>query len=238
LRRALIVRSRIACVLAAVVFAPPALAQLPGAPSAAQGAEAHILSAFTTRADPRVFADSVVLGPRLRSELGEASGPKVYQTLIERTAGKALRSRKLSADEAARVASLPGIRAAEPIVLLQGGEVLLLLQYAPQQFNVAFVEQLEGAAPAVAQAPKVVEPPAPPPAVVEVAPVPPPPPAPTVVKLAPAAAAVQKKLEPAPTPVVQKPAAPAEPSRRPKGPCMIKPVMSDDDLYNCGATPR
>ena len=30
----------------------------------------------------------------------------------------------------------------------------------------------------------------------------------------------------------------AEPSLKPSGPCVIKPVMSDQDLVNCGATPH
>ena len=38
--------------------------------------------------------------------------------------------------------------------------------------------------------------------------------------------------KPAPRPVVEKP---APPRMKPRGECVIKPVMSDDDLYNCGA---
>jgi hypothetical protein len=44
-----------------------------------------------------------------------------------------------------------------------------------------------------------------------------------------------------PAPVVEKraPSAPAavapQPATKPRGECVIKPVMSDDDLYNCGA---
>ena len=30
----------------------------------------------------------------------------------------------------------------------------------------------------------------------------------------------------------------AEPALKPNGPCVIKPVMSDQDLVNCGATPH
>jgi len=31
---------------------------------------------------------------------------------------------------------------------------------------------------------------------------------------------------------------PPRPALKPTGPCDIKPVMSDQDLVNCGATPR
>jgi hypothetical protein len=218
--------------IGAILLLPAARAQLPPPATPELGAEAHIFSAFTTLIDPRAFADHVVLGPRLRAELGEASGAQVYAALVERTGGTRVRSRRLSADEAAKVASLPGISAAEPMVLLQGGDVLLLLQYATQQKNVAFVEQLQGPAPKVAV--DVPKPPAPP--VIEVAPVPPPPSAP-VVQVAPVEAPkppppplIVKKAQPAPAPRAEPP--------RPSGPCVIRPVMSDDDLYNCGATPR
>lgn len=219
--------------LAAILLLPTARAQLAPLASPEVGAEAHIFSAFTTLVDPRAFADDVVLGPRLRAELGEASGARVYAALVERTSGTRLRSRRLAADEAAKVALLPGISIDEPIVLLQGGEVLLLLQYATHQQNVAFVEQLQGPAPKVA----VDVPKPPPPPAIEVAPLPPPPSAP-VVQVAPAVEApkpppprlVVKRAQPAPAPRAEKP--------RPSGPCVIRPVMSDDDLYNCGATPR
>jgi hypothetical protein len=235
------VRAGIAA-LAAILVLPAARAQLPPPAGAELGAEAHIFSAFTTLVDPRAFAEHVVLGPRLRAELGEASGAQVYASLVERTSGTRLRSRRLRPDEVAKVASLPGIRTAEPIVLLQGGDVLLLLQYATQQQNVAFVEQLQGPSPKLA----VDVPKPPPPPVIEVAPVPPPAP---VVEVAPAVETprppppiVVKKAQPAPAPPAPAPAllapAPRAEKRRPSGPCVIRPVMSDDDLYNCGATPR
>jgi hypothetical protein len=215
--------ARIACAaLAALLFAPRAPAQLPLAPPPEAGAESHIVSAFTSRADPRVFADHVLLGPRLRAELGEVRGARVYEALMERTAGKPLRSRRLTGAEAASMSSITGLDPAEPIVLLEGGDVLLLLQYARQQFNVAFVEQLEGAAVEIAPAP---------PPVVELAPAPPP--TPVVEKPKPVPPLVVKRAQPAPpapAPRAEKP--------RPSGPCVIRPVMSDDDLYNCGAAPR
>ena len=52
-----------------------------------------------------------------------------------------------------------------------------------------------------------------------------PPPAPAKAAAAPAAVQVRRE-EPRPPPP------------KPSGPCVIKPVMSDQDLVNCGATPR
>ena len=60
--------------------------------------------------------------------------------------------------------------------------------------------------------------------------VPPPPPEP---KPAP----VAEKLEVIPSPPPGPVAAPVAESRN-RAPCEIKPVMSDDDLLNCGASPR
>ena len=55
----------------------------------------------------------------------------------------------------------------------------------------------------------------------------------------PAAAAVAR---PAPAPRVARPQAPpvsaAEPRMKPTGPCEVKPVMTDQDLINCGARVR
>jgi hypothetical protein len=65
--------------------------------------------------------------------------------------------------------------------------------------------------------PPVVEKPAPRPVVEKPKPLPAPP-APIVEKRAPAPAAVAPP-----------------PAAKPRGECVIKPVMSDDDLYNCGA---
>jgi hypothetical protein len=103
--------------------------------------------------------------------------------------------------------------------------------------------------------PVVVAPPPPPPPVV-VAPPPPPPPLPVVVeKPKPPVAAVQPRVVPPPPPpkpaplaemppkgsrviaVEPTPAPPPAPLRR-TGPCLIRPVMTDQDLVNCGASPR
>jgi hypothetical protein len=52
-----------------------------------------------------------------------------------------------------------------------------------------------------------------------------------------AAAPARPAPPPAPTAALR-PAEPPRPLLRKSGPCEIKPVMSDQDLVNCGATPR
>jgi hypothetical protein len=117
----------------------PAAAQ---APTATEG-EAHILSAFTSGADPGVLAASVDLGPALRKALGgETDSRKIYDALVERTAGKALRVDLLTPGEVGKYALLPGVKPGEPLIRLEAGETVLLFQYAAKQKNVIFIEQL------------------------------------------------------------------------------------------------
>jgi hypothetical protein len=254
------------------------------APAAAQPvteAEAHILSAFTSAADPGVFAEGVNLGPALREELGvETDRRKIYDALIERTAGKPLRVQALGPGEKLRYASLPGVNVAEPLITLEAGELLFLLQYASKQKNVAFVEQLSKPAARAAPKPQVEAPkpppeaPTPPPVVavplptVPPAPEVPPPPAPVATPApvpvpvpavpapaptpppplatpAPVPVPVPAVPAPAPTPpapavAVQRPAPPPVRAEkpRPRGECVIKPVMSEEDLWNCSGPTR
>jgi len=215
-------RRALALLFAGLALAAPALAQF-GAPKPGVEAEAHIFSAFTTRADPRVLAENVALGPALREQLGaDADRHRIYDSLAALVAGKPLRSRLLPVTEAVTHASLPGLNVAEPLVLLEAGDVQLLLQYASGQKNVAFVEQLAGTtlvAPTPPQAPK------PAPIVAVPLPTEPPPPAPAV--LAAPAPVAAPPLAPVVTPAVAAP--------RPRGECVVKPVMSEDDLWNCSA---
>lgn len=210
--------------------AAPISAQAPATDAEAQS---HILSAFTSGADPRLLADGVTVGPALRQQLGaEADSRKVYDALIELSSGKRIRVRALGPGEVVRYASLAGVNVGEPLFALQADDLVLLLQYASRQKRVSFIEQLGGAAPrAAVPAPKpapMIE--APPPTVPPVA-VPPPPP-----KQPPAPVAV-----PAPAaqpPVVAKPAPPVRVEKpRPRGECVIKPVMSEEDLWNCSGPP-
>ena len=106
----------------------------------AQG-ESHIASAFTSGADPAVLADDVRLGPTLRVQLGNADSRKVYDALVERVSGVELKVNLLSAGDAARYARLVG-SLADPLIMVEAGEVALLMQYADRAKHVTFVEQL------------------------------------------------------------------------------------------------
>jgi hypothetical protein len=230
-----------ALLLAGLALAAQGHAQL-GVPSPAVQAESHIFSAFTTRSDPRVLADDLKLGSALKGQLGaDLSTAQLYDALMARIAGWQLRTSSVPPGEAASYTAL-GVNSADPLVIVEAGDVRLLMQYSVAEKSVAFVEQLAGApvaAPTLppdakphAQAPK-------PEAIVEKALPTEPPPAVTV---APAAAAKPKPVPvavPKPTiipkvaPVVAAPkaAAPA----KPRGECVIKPVMTEDDLWNCSA---
>ncbi len=129
-------RARLAFI-AAILLATPALAQF----AKVTEGESHIASAFTSGADPKVLADDVRLGPVLRRELGGADGRRVYEALFARVSGRTLKVDVLAPADAARYARLVG-SAAEPLILLEAGEVALLLQYAQSAQHVTFVEQL------------------------------------------------------------------------------------------------
>lgn len=220
----------------------PAAAQQP---SATEG-EAHILSALTSGADPGVLAAGVDVGPALRKQLGgETDSRKIYDALVERTSGKPLRVNLLAPGEVVRYASLPGVQVGEPLIRLEAGEVVLLFQYASKQKNVTFVEQLSK--PEAPKPPPIVEvplpttppPPEPPPAPVATpAPTPPVPAAPAPAATPTPPAVVIEKPRP-PAVAVQKPAAPVRAEKpRPRGECVIKPVMSEQDLWNCSGPVR
>ena len=240
-----------ALLVAGLALAAPAPAQIPGAPPPAVQADAHIFSAFTTRSDPRVLSENVALGPALRGHIGEEKDSrKIYDALMASVAGRPVRSRALSIGEAAGYTSL-GVNSADPVVLVEADDVRLLMQYSVAEKNVAFVEQLAGTPVALTPPPA----PKPEPIVERALPIEPPapPPAPAAAVVAPAAAA-PAVAAPAPkpaaapkpraAPVAAVPAAPAAPAPAaprptqrsgPRGECVIKPVMSEDDLWNCSA---
>ena len=230
-----------ALLIAGLALAAPAMAQLPGTAPPAVQADAHIFSAFTTRTDPRLLADNVALGPALRGQIGEEKdSSRIYDALMAGVAGKPVRSRTLSIGEAAGYASL-GVNAVDPVVLVEADDLRLLMQYSIAEKNVAFVEQLAGAP--VALTPQAA--PKPEPIVERALPTepPPPPPAPPASVVAPAAkpaAAPKPRTAPvapvAAVPATPTPAAPRPAQRSgPRGECVIKPVMSEDDLWNCSA---
>jgi hypothetical protein len=249
---------------AAALCVALALSLVWGRPAAAQGAaadaEAHIFGSFSSRADHGVLADKVRLGPALRRELGaDAGSQKVYDALLERISGRFFRVDAVRPGDAAQYGSLVGANLTDPLVTLEAGEVLILMQYASKERKVAFVEQVRGPAsgakpaptpqvdapqlpakvaqPApIDQVPLPAEPPRAPaaskpaPVVSKPAPVvakPAPPVVPKVTQTPPAPVVVQKPPTPAPAPVAARPTVQAE--------CVIKPVMSDDDLRACGA---
>ena len=194
-------------------------------PAAAQTeAESRILSAFTSGADPGILARDVRLGPRLRAELGRADSAKIYDALVDRVTGNLIRVNPLGSEEAARHAALVG--SASDLLTLESGGVVLLMQYAPARRQVSFVEQIGVAPPPLKPAPEPTQVEAP------QLPAQPPKPVPLVEKPLPS---VPPKTAPPPV-VVEKPK-PVAPkvAEKPRGECVIKPVMSDEDLYNCGA---
>jgi hypothetical protein len=198
---------------------------------AATEAESHILSAFTSGADPGILARDVRLGPRLRAELGRADSAKVYDALVDRVTGNLIRVNPLGSEEAARHAALVG--SASDLLTLESGGVVLLMQYAPARRQVSFVEQIGVAPPPLKPAPEPTQVEAP-----QLAPQPPKA-APVVEKpLAVVPPPMVEKPKPVAPKAVEKPRAPAPVAaqpEKPRGECVIKPVMSDEDLYNCGA---
>jgi hypothetical protein len=170
-----------------------------------------------------VLSEGVIVGPTLKRHLGDdVNARQVYDALIQVSSGKDIQVRALAPAEAVRFASVPGVRVGDPLFALQANGLLLVLQYAPGQKSIGFVEQLSRPLSRIAAAPKP-EPPKDAPPVLRL---PPPPGLPTLPEApVPAASPASSKPAPAATP-------------RPRGECVIKPVMSDDDLYNCGAMPR
>lgn len=250
--------------LAAAIAASPALAQQPGAPqkTTEQQARSYVASAFITGAAPVIMSEKVSVSPALRQYLGlppEADGPATYKAIMNITGGKPVTVRRAAADEIS-ASEAPAPVSQQPIFALEAGSATLILQYDLGHDNISFVGlpgAVATAAPVMAPTPpeKVADTPAvvPTAATGTVVTQTPPPPAP-----APAAPAAQppkpaQVVEPQ-VPRMTKPAATAavaprpvqpvasmqepRPLLKPNGPCVIKPVMSDQDLVNCGATPR
>src|SRR5947209_5336172 len=200
--------------LVAALAASPAMAQQPAAKTTEQQARSYIASAFITGAAPLILSDDVVVQPELRARLSlpaDANARTVYQALMNLTNGKPVQVRPAIRDEIlkSQVLAAPG----RPVFALEAGANTLVLQYDLERDNVAFVGQptaIATAAPAE-EPQKASETPAP---------------------VAKASAAPG----PAATMVRAREARPPLP--KPNGPCAVKPVMSDQDLVNCGATPH
>ena len=235
--------------LIAALVAAPAPAQQPGK-TTEQQARSYISSALITGAAPAIMSDKVMVSPGLRQRLGlepEANGAAVYKAVMGLTAGKQVQVRRAAGDEVAQ-SQAPAAVSEQPIFAVEAGDATLLVQYDLARDNISFV----GMPGAVATATPVVAP-APPQKVSD---------APTMVE-APKPVQVPKPVEapkpaqvvepqiprmapkPSATPVAavrpQQPVVAMEEKRPPlrkSGPCEIKPVMSDQELVNCGATPR
>ena len=253
--------------LIAAIAAGPVSAQQPGVPqkTTEQQARSYVASAFITGAAPVIMSEKVIVSPALRQYLSlpaEADGPAAYKAIMGITSGKPVTVRRAATDEIAK-SEAPAPVSQQPIFAMEAGDATLIIQYDLGRDNISFVGlpgAVATAAPVLAPTPpeKMADTPAVIPAaapvVVTQAPPPPPPPA----TPPPAAAPAQKPMqvvEPQ-IPRMTKPAAtaavaparaaqpvmtmqePPRPLLKPSGPCVIKPVMSDQDLVNCGATPR
>ena len=223
--------------LAAAIAAGPVLAQQTGTAqkTTEQQARSYVASAFITGAAPVIMSEKVIVSPALRQYLSlapEADGPATYKAIMNVTGGKPVTVRRAAADEIS-ASEAPAPVSQQPIFALEAGSATLILQYDLGHDNISFV----GLPGAVATAAPVLAP-TPPEKMAD---------APTVVPtVAPAAAttgtvaastgAVVAPVEPRkPASSVQEP---PRPLLKPNGPCAINPVMSDQDLVNCGATPR
>lgn len=254
-------------VIAAIAAAPALAQQQQGAPqkTTEQQARSYVASAFITGAAPVIMNEKVMVSPALRQHLSlepNADGATVYKAMMNITGGKPVTVRRAAADEIS-ASEAPAPVSQQPIFAVEAGSATLIVQYDLGHDNISFVG-LPGAvatsAPVMTPTPpeKMADTPAAP-APVVVAQTPPPPPAagtvveapkpepapeqkplqvvepsiPRTTKPAPIAAVAPRPAEP--VPMMQEPKLPP---LKPNGACVIKPVMSDQDLVNCGATPR
>ena len=244
--------------LVAAFVAAPALAQQQGAPAKTteQQARSYVASAFITGAAPAVMSDKVMVSPALRQRLDlapDANGAAVYKAVMGVTGGKQVQVRRAAGDEIAQ-SEAPAPVSEQPIFAVEAGDATLIVQYDLARDNISFVGlpgAVATAAPVVAPAPpqRVAETPtiaeAPKPAA---APVPMEAPKPAMSETPKPAQVVEPQVPRVAKPVATvaaarpvQPVAPVAEQRPPlrkSGPCEIKPVMSDQDLVNCGATPR
>jgi hypothetical protein len=250
--------------LAALLAASPAWAQAPK--TTEQQARSYILSAFMTGAAPAVLSDDVAVPAALRERLAlapDSDSRAVYYALVRLTAGKSLTVRPAKIDELERAATQfePG----KPVFALDVSDTTFVLKYDLDRdtvTNVADASRPVAVTTPVA-APEPPQPIAAPTAAAGAEPEKAPAPA---TAAEPAKAAAPEPLPGARVQVIEpreprfnKPVPPPpakaaavastapmqvthdEPRRaplKPSGPCVIKPVMSDQDLVNCGATPR
>jgi hypothetical protein len=206
----------VALLAAAAAFFNGALshAQAPQPPTTESQARYWVYGAFLTHAVPEIMSERVALGPELEQRLGLSPGAdrvRIYDALMIYTEGKPLRVRKATAAEIARYKPQAKRELRDPIFTVQAGDIALLVEYDMQANAIPFIGQL-----GVAYQPPVAAP--------RAAPVPPPP---AVATIAPKPVPARARVPPPP---------PAE-VLKPNGPCVVTPVMSEQDLANCRVAP-
>lgn len=218
-----------------------------------QQARSYLLSAFMTGAAPNVLSDDVKVPATLRERLAlapESDSRAVYYAMVRLTAGKSLTVRPAKIDELERTETQ--VEAGKPMFALDVSDSTFVMQYDLDRDTVM---ALADATRPVAVTSPVTAPEAPKPieaavvptaaAAAEVAkPAPEPAPAAAPEPLPGARVQVVEPREPKFNKPVPAPAAmpvreePRLPPLKPNGACVIKPVMSDQDLVNCGARVR
>ena len=224
----------------------PALAQQPPK-TTEQQARSYVLSAFMTGAAPLILTGDVTVAPELRQKLGvgpQAGARQIYESLTRITTSRRLQIRQPTGDEI--VKSQARQEPGKPLFALDADDMTLVLQYDLARDNIGFIGDPKPAPVAMQQPVEKAPPPPPPPPPAPItqqplplAPAPPPPPpppaAPPVVKAPKPAAPVYSVVEPKVPRMVPEV---ATPGLKRTGPCMIKPVMSNQDMVNCGASGR
>jgi hypothetical protein len=242
------ISTRSLLIIAALASAP-ALAQQPK--TTEQQARSYILSAFMTGSSPTVLGDDVKVPTALRERFAltpESDSRAVYFALVRVTAGKSLTVRPAKIDELERTET--NVETGKPVFAMDVSDSTFVLKYDLDRDMVT--DLADASRPVAVTSPVTVQEPPQPIAQAEVA-------KPATEPVAPAepeplpGARVQV-IEPREPqfnkPMAARPAAPAAPAMqmtrdaprppplKPNGACVVKPVMSDQDLVNCGATPR
>jgi hypothetical protein len=238
--------ARIALFVAALA-AGAAWAQTPK--TTEQQARSYILSAFMTGAAPAVLSDDVKVTETLRSRFTltpESDSRAVYFALVRVTAGKSLTVRPAKIDELERTETQ--VEAGKPVFALDVSDSTFVLKYDLQRDAIT---TLADASQPVAVTSPVSTPQPAEPIVAQAAPATPEPASAAAPEPLPGARVqVVEPREPRfdkpaaapalslPEPLQRTRAEPAAPPLKPNGACVVKPVMSDQDLVNCGARLR
>jgi hypothetical protein len=227
--------------LAALFGTAPAWGQQ--AKTTEQQARSYILSAFMTGAAPMVLSDDVKVSPVLRDKLHlppEADSRMVYLSIVQQTAGRSLNVRFANDEEKTKAEAQTAV--GRPVFALDVANSIYVMQYDLERDSI--ISLADASRPVAVTSP--VTAPTQPQALVEK-------PA-EATRTQPLPGARVQVIEPREPRVAQPPAPAMRPTSvpatqtarveppverlRPSGPCVIKPVMSDQDLVNCGGSPR